>query len=268
MDTQSELNTIPAFDLTQQLPVMMTLADHITSVRLGIRKECDGTVPEDEITKEIILEALPDYTMFSVDGGANYYMVYGDFIPEFVLHEVTSVPLLLDFRYTELKQDAELTIAMETYMGDQLQKACTVDTVANVDCKSVLFGENADALKMQNMLGHVLNFENTLEFTLPMEWKGAELGYSVEFLTMMDQKLQYVPVELSDDRLQATYRDEDNIHRLELRLGKKFAQPGTYRINIFWSYEDLCYNTIQKTFFINCSGREEADTSRVEVSND
>lgn len=260
VDTQSELKTIQAFDITQQLPVVMTLADSITSARLGLRKDSEGTASEENVPEEILLEALPDYTMYSVDDGANYNMVYGDVIPEFTLGENKKVSLLLDFGYTNLEQNVQLTLAMETYLGNQLKKTCTVDTVANVDCESVLFGE--EDTEEQNVSEHILNFENKLEFTLPVEWKETELGYSAEILTMTDsQTLQYVPVKLSDNKLsdnklQATYLDEEETHRLELRLGQKFTQPGTYRINIFWEYEDLRYYTIQKTVFINCLGRE------------
>ncbi len=265
-EEEIQLKTLTAFDVTRQLPVLMTLSDQITSVRLGVQTLSDDAAAQENIT----LEALPDYTMFSVDGGANYYMVYGDFIPEFVLHEITSESLLMDFSYTELEQGQELTIAMEAYIGEQLQKTCTADTVATVPQNQ----QTMSAQETTNMLGPVLSFDNILEFNFLQEWKEAELKYSVEYLMMTEdpiteeQNLQYVPVELSDDGLQATYFEEEGNHKLVLWLGKKFTQPGTYRIHITWNYEGICYDTMQKTFFINCSGREKILWSGLEVSND
>lgn len=258
-----ELNAMSTFDLKRQLPVVMTLAEHITSVRLGIQAVCDKeTVPEEAVVAEAVtevvtLEALPDYTMFSVDGGNSYYMVYGDYIPELILHEITTVPLLMDFRYTKLKQDEELTIAMEAYMGRELRKTCTAVTKAS------------EVIEAENLMGSILNFENTLDFIFPMNWRDMEMKYTVEYLTVTgDQTLKYVPANLSEDSLQTTYINDENNHRLELKLGKKFKQPGTYRITISCSYEGLCYDTMQTTFFVNCSGREEKVTNGSEVQND
>ena len=163
--------------------------------------------------------------------------------------------LLFDFRYTNLTQDEKLTFAMELFLDDQYQTTCTADAVASVkrDWKS----------------GPILNFANTLEFAFPQEWKEAELTYSVEYLTLTEeQTLQYVPVELSEDGLQAIYDKEENNHRLILNLGQKFAQPGTYRLHVTWSYEGLCYDTMQTNFFVNCSGRVAPEVNGSEVSND
>lgn len=240
-----DMKAMNAFDPTRQLPVVMTLAEHITSVRFGM------------VAESTTLEALPDYTMFSVDGGESYYMVYGDFVPEFVVHDITTIPILMDFRYTKLTQNEELTIGMEAYMGSELRKTRTAEAAAT------------EELKTENMLGSVLNFENTLNFTFPTKWKEMELKYSVEYLTMTEEQgLKYVPVNLSTDNLQATYINDESNHRLELKIGQKFTRPGTYRITISWSYNGLCYDTTQTTFFVNCQGREEAITNGLEVQND
>ena len=181
-------------------------------------------------------------------------MVYGDYIHELET-ESTTMPLLFDFRYTNLTQDEKLTLAMEVFLDDQYQTTCTADALASV--------------KREWKSGSILNFANTLEFAFPEEWKDAELTYNVEYLTMTEEQLlQYVPVELSEDGLQATYDKEDNNHRLVLALGQKFTQPGTYRLQISWSYNGLCYDTTQINFFVNCSGRVVPDTSGSEVSND
>lgn len=306
LDEQIGLKTIPSFQAKGQLPVLLTLAEHISSVCLGV-ETMEGDVA--------VLNPLPDYTMFSVDGGAGYYMVYGDILPELVLHEITSVPMLMDFRYAKLEADTTLTLAAEAYMGKDLRKSCSAatkvtevqdwqtmslrepvqpvsvaaeeaaaeetDAVQSTGVAAEVTSENAgtttetEAAKhgtetpVKKLLGPVLNFENILEFPFPMEWKEADLEYSVEHLTMTEEQiLKYEPVKLSEDGLQATYYEEEENHRLELRLGQKFTQPGTYRIRMVWSYDGLCYDISTTTFFVNCAGRGEPITSDQEVPND
>ena len=250
-----ELKTLANFNANEQLPVVLELADHITSVRFGVQygEEEDAT-----------LGALPNYTMFSVDGGNSYYMVYGDYVPEFILQDLTTVPIVMDFRYAKL--EATLNLAMETYMGTELRKSCVVTTYPNVEqiWQTVpLFPKQPDTAELlsdpeqEKLLGPVLTFENMLEFIFPLDWEDAELEYTVEILTVTeDQVLSYVPVNLSEEGLQATYCEDEDIHRLVLLLGHKFAQPGTYRITMTWTYEGICYDESQTTFFINCSARK------------
>lgn len=239
------LKTISVFDIAQQLPVVMTLEEIVTHVRFGI-------LPKDD--ERITLEALPDYTMYSEDDGETYFMVYGDYIHEFV-PSTTTIPLLLDFRYTDLVQDEKLTIAMEVFWDGKHQKTCAAETTASV--------------KKDWQVGPVLNFENKLEYSFPREWQEPELTYSVEYLTITEeQTLQYIPVELSEDGLQAIYDEGDNNHRLLIKLGQKFIQPGAYKLHISWSFDGLCYDNTQTNFFVNCSGRVEPGTSGSEVLND
>ena len=261
------MKTIPSFNPADQLPVKMVLADHITSVRLGVQTMDN---------EQAIFEAFPDYTMFSVDGGNSYYMIYGGLIPEFVLRDVNAVPLLMDFRYTQMEQNTELTLAMEAYMDNGLRKTCTATTISNTlqQWQTVPVGENKETApasqeELKQLTDPILNFDNVLEFNFPLEWEHAEITYNVELLTMTEGKiLEYIPVELSEDGLQATYCKDETIHRLVLQLGHKFNQPGTYRIRIIWNYEDLCYADTQTTFFVNCSGQRKSASSSQEVTND
>ena len=250
-----ELKTLATFNANEQLPVVLELADHITSVRFGVQ------YGEEE---DAILGALPNYTMFSVDGGNSYYMVYGDYVPEFVLQDLITVPILMDFRYAKL--EGELNLAMEAYMGEDLRKTCVVTTQPNVEQiwqtvplpqKQEDTAELLSDPEQEKLLGPVLTFENMLEFIFPLDWEDAELEYTVEILTVTeDQTLAYVPVNLSEEGLQATYCEDEDIHRLVFQLGHKFAQPGTYRITMTWTYEGICYDESQTTFFINCSARK------------
>ena len=260
----SSLDTIETFDLTQQLPVGIRLQEKVTSFCLG-RQKPDETENGPEEKKSI--EALPDYTRISLDGGLHYYMVYGDLIPEFRTEETADVPLLLDFKYTDLKPDEKIILAMETYAGDKLQETCFAGSLAGVDSGNRLTASTIGGT--QPSYGNLLSFENTLELTLPAEWKDAEMVYTVEHLTMTEEgKPEYVPAQLSEDKLEVIPVTEGENHKLVLKLGKKFTQPGTYRIHIYWNYDGLCYNIIKKTFFISCPQRGETGMGRMEASND
>lgn len=263
-DEQIALRTIAAFDLTEQLPVQMVLADHITSVRLGLHKVVDGAEA---------LEALPDYTMFSVDGGSNYYMVYGDFVPELLAEEIPSVPLLMDFGCTNLEQNGELTIAMEAYMGSKLRKTCAATTATTVHKNTVYWdmyipdNGTVQIKKYENILGPSLDLDDMLEFHFPEAWDEAAPDFTIEMLRMTEQQeLQYVPVEAADSILKIEYTKDE--HRLVLLPDEKLTQPGTYRIRISWSYKGLCFDTTETTFWVNCLKRGKSVTSSLEVLND
>lgn len=261
----SRLDTIEAFDLTQQLPVGIGLQEKVTSFRLGMQKPDETENTPDEKKS---IEALPDYTRISLDGGLHYYMVYGQLIPEFQTEETADVPLLLDFKYTDLKPDEKITLAMETYVGDKLQETCFAGSLAGVDSGNRLMASTIGE-GTQPSYGNVLSFENTLELPLPAEWKDAEMAYTVEHLTMTEEgKPEYVPAQLAEDKLEVISVTEGENHRLVLKLGKKFTQPGTYRIHIYWNYDSLCYNIIKKTFFINCPQQGATGMGRMEASND
>ena len=73
-----------------------------------------------------------------------------------------------------------------------------------------------------------------------------------EMLTMTEnQTLVYRPITLSANGLYGKYTDFDLTHNLVFRVGKNLPQAGTYRLNMKWSYEGICFAKTQTTFFIN-----------------
>ena len=219
------LKTIPSFLVGGQLPVRMILAEHITEIRLGVQ---NGET----------LSPLPDYAMFSLDGGESYYMTYGAAISRIATGNAPEAQLLLDLRYAQTA--GALTLALEAYQEQALRKTCTVAAAAE---------------QIAATPAHILTFDNKLEFSFPTQWTESQIDYTVERLTVTeDNHLTYVPVELSDDGLRATYTKTPDSHALALQLGQKFSQAGTYRLRITWNYEGICYNATQTTFLINCLG--------------
>ena len=108
----------------------------------------------------------------------------------------------------------------------------------------------------------ILNRDCYMELTFPQTWEEADLEYSVEILTMTeDGQLAYEIVELSEEVLTATYTRNAEEHKLELRIGEKLPQAGTYRLNMNWKYKGVCFEQTQTTFFINYSEYFDKDLS-------
>lgn len=291
--TPIRLETITRFDPAEKLPVKVVLTEDVTSIRLGLWVEEEVKTEETEETEELeeweeweepdeteeseetepvetvlVLKPFPDYTKFSLNQGESYYMMYDGYIAEFSLQGTTALSVLLDFSHTELDESEKLMLGMEVYAEDELLTTCQVNTTPDAreafqTVSHTLLQQAAlvetESTTTQAETGddwenRILNLENVLEFTLPMEWLDAELEYSVEMLTMTEnQTLEYVPVTLSAQGLYAKYTDYDLTHNLVLQIGETLPQAGTYRLNMKWSYEGICYAHTQTTFFINYS---------------
>jgi len=251
------MSTLTSFDPEEMLPVKLALTKDVTSVKLGLQ------VTEEE---ETYLSPLPDGIMFSLDGGKSYYMMHDGYIAEFAVKQLTELSILLDFSHTEIKDSEEMLLAVEAYSGDDLLAGSQVKTKPNAQASFRAVShprpaeQNASRTterpKLVSWDGQILNTHNALEYALPKEWRGAEMKYSVDILTMNEsQELEYKPVTLSSKGLSATYTNDDKSHNLVFKIGDKLPQAGTYRFRIEWSYEGVCFAHTQTTFFINYSAQ-------------
>lgn len=257
------METLSRFNPSQALPVKIQVGSDITSVRLGLQK----TVEE-----QTEFKPFPDYTMFSLNNGQSYYMLYDGQSTEIVLQDTTSIPVLLDFSRTDLEEDDTFVLAMEAYSGENLKKTCTAEVKPNAreSCLALVHPVDSETKAVQYTLGdtresaakarefgwpsRTISKDTALEITLPMEWLNAEVEYSVEFLTMTEaQTLSYIPVILSATGLQGKYVDYDLTHNFVFQIGENPPQAGTYRLTMKWSFEDICFAKTQTTFFINYS---------------
>ena len=167
---------------------------------------------------------------------------------------------------------------MEAWKGEELRKTCTAAAIPNATKSgevtvrtesSEIQTVSEDAVTATQVTSPILTPDNALEFPFPIEWEDSKLEYTVEILTMTEESvLKYVPVELTREGLYATYYKDDTTHRLVLRLGETYVQPGTYRINMTWEYEGVCYSDTQTTFFVNYPAQTSAVQSSQEVPND
>ena len=113
-----------------------------------------------------------------------------------------------------------------------------------------------------------------MTITLPEIHRTGTLAYSVERLsvdistggTAPNAAVTYTPVTLSEETLVASYTDDGEIYTLEFELGKMPLPAGSYRVNLTWTYEDLCFAQEQVNFFINYTAYDAAVTQQ-EVPN-
>ena len=263
-DPLVKLETLKSFSPQSLLPAKITLNGGITRVSLGL-----GTVNQDGTAGEI--QPFPAYTRFSLDDGASYYMMYRGYVTELNTKEVSSVTILLDFSRTELDTDSEVFLLAEGYDAEgSLLSTCIVNTSPDamedyqVESRPLVQTAQTEDEETEEEAStqepKILTQDTYLEFTLPEAWKDYKLEYSIEILTLnAESKLEYVPAEYvgADEKnngsLVVDYVNDENsqAHKLILLTGAKLPQAGTYRVNMNWSYEGICYEQTQTTFFIN-----------------
>ncbi len=186
-------------------------------VRLGIAAE-EGVSP------------FPPGTLFSPDNGENYYMFYQE--GEILLDALADTPtlLLLDLSRTTLAQEQTVTISAESGGAVSL---------------------TADAAPLYEMSTRILTADAPLVVDVMDTWQGCVLNYSVDMLTAEQTGKAYVPVDLSQGSLTVTDSNGETGQCLILSVGDSVPQPGTYRLNLSWSYNGICFEQTQATFFIN-----------------
>lgn len=287
------METLSRFDSTEQLPLKITLTKDITAIRLGLEK-----TSEDEIWPE----AFPKQTMFKLNQDEGYYLMHDEYLLDVRLkpediepmsesteEENVTLSMLLDFSRTDLDTEKDVTLLMEAYTEDMLVERCSIVTSpdARDSCVTRLHPLNAETgmvvytiepvmaseeettqVKNIGWESRVLSKDNALEFALPMEWLDAELEYSVEMLTMTEsQTLEYRPVTLSASGLSGRYTDYDLTHNLMFKVGENLPPAGTYRLNMKWSYEGICFAQTQTTFFINYAAQSAYALGSQEASS-
>lgn len=210
------LESVGAFQTESVFPLNVT-AEEDMQVRLGIAAE-EGVSP------------FPPGTLFSPDNGENYYMLYQE--GEILLDALADTPtlLLLDLSRTTLAQEQTVTISAESGGAVSL---------------------TADAAPLYEMSTRILTADAPLVVDVMDTWQGCVLNYSVDMLTAEQTGKAYVPVDLSLGSLTVTDSNGETGQCLILSVGDSVPQPGTYRLNLSWSYNGICFEQTQATFFIN-----------------
>ena len=275
---QIGMATIRRFAKEEALPVKIVLTEDVTRGKLGLWEEKsveetaeDGTVTE---TTKMVLSPLPDDTCFSLNGGQSYYMLADGGIVELDLAGISELPVLMDFSHTKLPEGEKLILAMEAWAGETLLASCDASTIPDVTelCQTLTHSlvqpeaetesgeettettETTQTTTADPWMGKILTRDNYLEVVLPLHWWDAQLEYSLDILTMTDYgTVEYRPVTLSADGLSAERTNYGGVHNLVFRIGEVLPQAGTYRLNMTWKYEGICFAKSLTTFFINYS---------------
>ena len=114
---------------------------------------------------------------------------------------------------------------------------------------------------------YILNQDTALVLTLPKEWQETELEYTLEILAKAeDGSFYYKRIDPEAAGLNVVHNDDEHRYELVLTIGDRLPQAGTYRVNMKWIYEGICYVKTQTTFFINYAAHTEYSLGGLEVS--
>lgn len=255
------LDTIGSFDSQGLLPVKLTWLEGVERIRLSMT------------TMEGTGEDFPRFTRYSLDGGESYEMLYyGGTIsidasagaPFLVLLDLSHAQLPVTVETIEstdetvppmtVARTADVVLTAQAYAGDWLVSQTTATAKPELD-------------GCYEMASSVLNHQSPLQIRLPEGWKNLNLEYSVKMLTLpvlSEEELtagavaaaEYVDLAQPDPEVQSlvvTHTADDTGHTLTLATGETLPVPGTYRLDLNWMYEGICFEGTQITFFINYS---------------
>lgn len=214
--------------------------------------------------------------------------------------KLNQILLLLDFRHTKLNNGQQLLLAMEAYSDSERIDCAYAETTVGITALTTnvlpvaeagevpeesqpeegqLEEESKPNESIQKYSEPILNQNYYMELTVPEAWKELDVDLEsetdciLEMLTMTDDgPLVYREVSITEETFLLTYTndeqgDTDNEpeHKLELKLGEKLPQAGTYRLNLNWKYEGVLFKQTQTTFFINYSEYLNRDLDRLEM---
>lgn len=255
------LDTLESFDPSGLLPVKLTWLEGVERIRLGMTSVENAT------------QSFPRFTRYSLDRGESYEMLYyGGTISIDAGTGSTSL-VLLDLSHAQLPVTVE-TIESTDEAAAPVTVARTADVVLTAEAYAGewLVSQASATAKPEldacyEMPSSVLTHRSALEISLPEGWKNLNLEYSVQMLALpalSDEDLaagavavaEYVDLVETDPnapRLTVVRIADETGHKLTLRTGTTLPAAGTYRLDLNWMYEGICFEETQITFFINYS---------------
>lgn len=234
------LDTVGGFTPSQKLPVKLSLTDEITEVKLGMGTD---------------LQPFPANTCYSLDQGASYYLLYHKDTITVPADVSSQCSVLLDFSRVDLAETSEIVLHAEGY-ADQKPVDKTSVTTAVRSAQEVPYQMDTQLMTRGSSMTIALN-EN---------WKAYEFTYSVERLATDPEEAEktakkpkppeYIEVDASE--WSKFLFDEEN-YKLMFQIDALLPTAGTYRVNLQWAYEGICFAETQATFFINYSVYSESE---------
>lgn len=291
------LETLTSFDPRGQVPVKLAIPKYATAIQFGRGQPVEEDQENEEQIlaaageaaseeEALNLRVFPRYTRFSLNNGESYYMLYNNHVLQFDVrdYEGEEIPLLLDFSMTELDSLNDMILLMDVYsygsliasrdesLSPNAQKSFRTAVFTDEQVQKLLKPLTATPeetessqpqtvdIVVQTNDNSILDQDKSLVIAMPINWTEADLTYTVEMLTLSEeQKLIYAPVTLTEEGLSVQYIEEEEkgMHYLIAQIGEKLPHAGTYRINMEWSYDGICFAQKQTTFFINYSAKPE-----------
>ena len=277
LGSELKIETVKIFGQKQKLPAKLTRTSGTTAIKLGL--DNGGT-----------LAAFPDYTRFSFDNGASWYISSNGYIPLFAASEITG-SLLLDFSNANLSEASSFVLAVEAFSGETSVGYSKTETAfaAMEPYKTAVLSESlpmqlaeeseaeaeseteaeTEEPPVSEQKSRILAAGESLEITFPAEWisqngSGYSLEYTVDFLTLSinePKELVYsrvIPSDEANSGISAIYTAdaESKIHNLVIKAEETLTPlAGTYVVDLKWNYEGICFYETKITFFINYSAQ-------------
>jgi hypothetical protein len=266
------LKTFPEFERGAILPLSITVAGQADSLRVG---QTEG-------------KPLPAGTRYSPDGGNTWYVLYfGGYITiddGFAALEVADMLnflLRMDFSHTDLETGAMIHLEARGLLDGLVSGKGAVSAKIVADAADAPPPRILTRPRVTEPVAMVATEEETaephkdtyFEVKLPLGWDACHVDYEVHFLRTGEKGNAYEPVPIRTEGVPLTegeasgglYARLDYPNRL-LTIGMDTELPaaGTYRLTIRGSYEGICFQQMQMTFFINYSTRSDMETRGAE----
>lgn len=192
---------------------------------IGITPETTGKIVFG-LTDGEDLAPFPAGTKYSPDQGKIWYRLTGEDVISLNTEPENKNVLLLDLCQTQLAQGQTVTVA------DQMGSKVTVQATSQPD---------------YILSGRILTQDRPITVGFSEALREGQLTYTLERLTLQGEKADYLPVTFQGLRLETDEKGE----KLLLSIGDVLPQPGTYRLRLSRSYENVTYWETSIPFFIN-----------------
>ncbi len=236
-----QVSSLGSFDPAESLPIHIRPSAAGDRLVLTMKKEADT---------ENTAKLFPAYTRYSTDGGESWFLLYESDVITLTAQDTQPIPMLLDLSRQSLTAADQLLIEITEYAGDAAVATLGVEVLPNMNL--------ADYTQPR-----FLTLENkTMEVLLPEGWANCGFAFTVEMLTVnSDGEPVYREVTQSAESFTAVHtlavpesEGQPAVpEKITLQLGELLPPAGTYRLTMMWTFEDVCFQTTQMTFFINYS---------------
>ncbi len=240
------LGSLSPYSPTTAFPVQIYVPEGVYRANLGMK----GT------HENVPVVGFPKNVRYSLDNGESYYMLAQDGCTILLdgLGGGQYVTILIDLSQTGFT-GVDFELAVGFYYGDTL-KALAYNAMTSGTSHSIY------------MPSRILTVDQPLSINITNDWRYC-FSYELEMLTMVTQedgteKLTYVPVSLeapTDPEEKQQIHVEvavtgEGLYALIFSTAEALPPAGTYRVRMYWTFNNTCFLTEEETFFVNYANVE------------